>query len=705
MFKMKNIKLFLVFIVVILFFVVFSNSIFAADQVNLKLLEQKKIKPTAMSDFYVVADCYTYSSSPNNNYNDSYLYIGDSGGYFETYLYFDVSSIPANATITNASLSFKKNYTNTSGSLAVALYRRTSSWSETGATWNSESGKGVLLGGVLINVDLSYPNIINEPELTDMVQYWVDNTNYGMSIRTAAADGKYISLFSSEGGYSTVLSVEYTVPATLPTVSTNTVTSITTTSAVCGGNVTSDGGATVTARGVCWSSSTSSPTTSNSHTTNGSGTGSFTSNMSGLSPNTFYYVRAYATNSQGTSYGSTRTFTTPPPSTTPPTVSTNTVSSIGTTSAVCGGNVTSDGGASVTARGVCWSSSTSSPTTSNSHTTNGSGTGSFTSSITGLSPGTTYYVRAYATNSQGTSYGSSKSFTTNSSITVTSPNGGEWWQVGTNHNITWTTTGTVGNVKIEYSTDNGSTWSTVVSSTLNDGNYEWTVPSTPSTQYLIKISDASNSSITDTSDTVFTISEFIPANHFAYSGSWTSLGHGADDWYVGDFNGDGKSDIFRYMPGTSGADVFLSDGAKFVHNGSWTGSGHGIEGWYIGDFNGDGMDDIFRYIPGTSGADVFLSDGTKFVHNSSWTGSGHGTEGWYVGDFNGDGTDDIFRYVLGVSGADVFLSDGTKFVYDGSWTSSGHGTEGWYIGDFNGDGMDDIFRYVLGVSGAEVCLS
>jgi len=96
---------------------------------------------------------------------------------------------------------------------------------------------------------------------------------------------------------------------TAPTVTTNSVSSITSNSAVCGGNVTLDGGSTVTTRGVCWSTS-SNPTTANSKTTNGSGTGSFTSNISGLNPSTPYYVRAYATNSMGTSYGSSRSFTT-----------------------------------------------------------------------------------------------------------------------------------------------------------------------------------------------------------------------------------------------------------------------------------------------------------------------------------------------------------------------------------------------------------
>ena len=78
-----------------------------------------------------------------------------------------------------------------------------------------------------------------------------------------------------------------------------------------------------------------------------------------------------------------------------------------------GGNVISDGGAVVTARGVCYSTS-SNPTISSNITTNGNGTGSYISNLTGLSPNTKYYVRAYATNSQGTSYGNQISFTTNS---------------------------------------------------------------------------------------------------------------------------------------------------------------------------------------------------------------------------------------------------------------------------------------------------
>ncbi len=117
---------------------------------------------------------------------------------------------------------------------------------------------------------------------------------------------------------------------------------------------------------------------------------------------------------QGSSQTFTLHFSVSP--TTIPNVSTYNISNISSTSASGGGNVTSNGGSTVTARGVCWRT-TSNPTISDNHTSDGSGTGSFTSTITGLSPGTTYYVRAYAINNSGTAYGNTVSFTTSNSST------------------------------------------------------------------------------------------------------------------------------------------------------------------------------------------------------------------------------------------------------------------------------------------------
>jgi hypothetical protein len=94
-----------------------------------------------------------------------------------------------------------------------------------------------------------------------------------------------------------------------------------------------------------------------------------------------------------------------------PTLTTASITNIKSTSATSGGNITSDGGAEVTARGICWSNDTN-PATSGLKTNDGAGDGQFVSEITGLSPGIVYHVRAYATNSVGTAYGADMTFTT-----------------------------------------------------------------------------------------------------------------------------------------------------------------------------------------------------------------------------------------------------------------------------------------------------
>jgi len=197
--------------------------------------------------------------------------------------------------------------------------------------------------------------------------------------------------------------------ASLPTLATSAISEVTVTTAVSGGNVTSDGNAIVTTRGVCWSN-TQNPTISNSNTSNGTGKGSFISNLTGLIGSTTYYVRAYATNSKGTAYGIQKEFVTINPSTSQ-IITTSAISEVTETTAICGGIVTGDVNATITARGICWST-TENPTTANSKTSDGTGTGSFSSNITGLTANTLYFVRAYATNSQTTEYGEQKQFTT-----------------------------------------------------------------------------------------------------------------------------------------------------------------------------------------------------------------------------------------------------------------------------------------------------
>ena len=187
----------------------------------------------------------------------------------------------------------------------------------------------------------------------------------------------------------------------LPEVTTVEPTEIAITSAKTGGNVTSDGGGEVTAKGVCWSTS-QNPTLSDSFSTDGIGLGEYLSIINGLTINTTYYVRAYATNEAGTAYGEEFSFTTLCDL---PTVITTAITNVEITTAKGGGNVTADGGAEVTARGLCWATHLE-PTIEDSFLVEGAGLGEFTCDITGLNENTRYYVRAYATNSVGTAYGS-----------------------------------------------------------------------------------------------------------------------------------------------------------------------------------------------------------------------------------------------------------------------------------------------------------
>lgn len=202
----------------------------------------------------------------------------------------------------------------------------------------------------------------------------------------------------------------------VPNITTTSATAIAAKSVTTGGNVTSDNGATVTSRGVVYSITPNPTIALITKTTDGAGTGAFISNITGLTANTTYYVRAYATNSFGTGYGSEISFTTS--AITLPTLTTTTATAIAHTNTTTGGNVTNDGGGTVTARGVVYSTTTSPTIALSTKTTDGTGTGTFVSSIEGLTADTNYYVRAYATNSAGTSYGNEVSFKTTTTITA-----------------------------------------------------------------------------------------------------------------------------------------------------------------------------------------------------------------------------------------------------------------------------------------------
>jgi starch-binding outer membrane protein SusE/F len=162
-------------------------------------------------------------------------------------------------------------------------------------------------------------------------------------------------------------------------------------------------------KGVCYNTATA-PTVANTKVayTGQTKTATFNVTLTGLTFATKYYARAYATNATGTIYGQEQTFTTLP---VVPTLTTAAVTAITSFTATGGGNATKDGGASITARGICYGLKTS-PTIADGKTTDGTGLGAFTSSMKGLKHNTTYYVRAYATNSAGTAYGPEVTFKT-----------------------------------------------------------------------------------------------------------------------------------------------------------------------------------------------------------------------------------------------------------------------------------------------------
>lgn len=200
-------------------------------------------------------------------------------------------------------------------------------------------------------------------------------------------------------------------------VTTDTVKNIEATSATAIGTVGAGDAVAVTERGICWST-TQNPTIQGDHKKAAeAGAGQFTVNFDGLTANTTYYVRAYATNLAGTTYGNQVSFST----TTPPIVTTNAATNVTHAQATVGGKITSDGGATVMAYGICWSTNEN-PTTADNSEEVGQDMpeNDYYYTITsGLDPGVTYHVRAWASNSIGTGYGEDKSFTTKDTATVT----------------------------------------------------------------------------------------------------------------------------------------------------------------------------------------------------------------------------------------------------------------------------------------------
>lgn len=195
----------------------------------------------------------------------------------------------------------------------------------------------------------------------------------------------------------------------LPAVNDASLVEITVTSAVIKGVVLTEGSARVMSRGICWSTAPE-PTIDDNKIIEGSGPGQFSARIPDLTPGASYYVRVFATNADGISYSQPLKITTPLTAS-PATLETYPISYLSYTSAMAGGKIISNGNGEISEKGVCWSTDPS-PTIDKSKIVARTDSPDYILQITGLEPGTVYYVRAYAINSIGTSYGPEVTFET-----------------------------------------------------------------------------------------------------------------------------------------------------------------------------------------------------------------------------------------------------------------------------------------------------
>ena len=220
----------------------------------------------------------------------------------------------------------------------------------------------------------------------------------------------------------------------LPLLETLNASSITANSAVSGGFITSDGGFNITTKGVCWSTN-SNPTINDNTTNNGSGTSNFTSNITNLQAGITYYYKAYATNVNGTSYGTTFSFTT----LTFPSLTTVAPTNTARIFTFSGANFISSGGSGIIEKGLVWSTTPNPTIALPTKTTEGSGLINFTRKITGLAEKTTYYLRAYATNAVGTAYGNEIIFITTDMEGIYTVIESKYWRIGVPRpDVVWT---------------------------------------------------------------------------------------------------------------------------------------------------------------------------------------------------------------------------------------------------------------------------
>jgi Leucine-rich repeat (LRR) protein len=266
-------------------------------------------------------------------------------------------------------------------------------------------------------------------------------------------------------------------------------------------------------------------------------------------------------------------------------------------------------------------------------------------------------------------------------VTVTSPNGGERLAAGSVHDVTWTTMGTIENVRIEYSGNNGTDWLTVIETTTNPGSYSWAVPGPASTGCLVRVSDAANAAVADTSDSVFRIvvKEDLLATwdgqgvyyRNSDTGGWVKLASPAAQVTAGDLDCDGIDDLIGVWPSQGGVWAKLStDG--WVRLSSST-----PRDIAAGDMDGDGCDELVGTWDG-QGVYMLTSIG------GSWVKLASPATLIAVGNLDCDDKDDLIGIWPGQGGVWVKLSS------TGAWIRLGSTPRHIAAGDMDGDGCDEL---------------
>lgn len=446
-----------------------------------------------------------------------------------------------------------------------------------------------------------------------------------------------------------------------PEVETVAVSDITGNSAAVKGKVVDDKGYPVTQRGICLGNS---PSPTNCAAAESGGLGEFSLTFTELTPNATYYARAFATNSQGTSYGADLSFVS---TANLPVVTTGAVSELSTTGATVAGSVTADGGYPVTQRGICLGAAAA-PTTCTPE--GGTGLGAFSVSFTQLTPYATYYARAYATNSQGTAYGADVSF------------------IAQDSSAPKVSTGGVSAVNSNRAHAEGTV-------TLENGS------SVTERGICVGLSEASAQCIASGSGGLGTFSQVLsdlePEStyyYFAYATNATATGKGEvrsfttlagprsnENWAMYWRSPQSGDNVVLYFTGTT------QSRAKYTQNvspGDWTAAGYA-------DFDKDGSPDALFRNTQSGQCSIDRLQGYQHLEYIALQQVSLQYEVAAVGDVNGDGYKDIVWQNTETSELAAQLLEGT--VHKGVLSMFTVGTDVWQIataGDFDGDGTDDL---------------